>query len=200
MALKNEGNDKRQSVRITSRLLLGHRKTTPEKFKAIKEDCDNGISMYNRKELADIQVYVGAQAALSRLQSKDRDLAAFLQHLDGKLNLLLKKIDSSPSLLDKLILQRINIGGHGLAYWTDENHKNGELIELHMIMPSDNSYINCFGEVVDCWKEKDESGQEVFRVSVKYVLIMEHDREMLIQYNFKQQSLALQRRRLDQES
>jgi hypothetical protein len=196
---KTEENEKRKSVRITARLLLGHWKITAEKFNAIKTDCDNGISMYNRKELADIQVYVGAQAALSKLQSKDKDLAAFLQHLDGKLNLLLKKIDPAPSLFDKLLLQRINIGGDGLAYWTDEIHQQGELVELHIIMPSDNSYINCFCEVVNAWKEKDEGGKEIFRVSLKYVLIMEHDREMLIQYNFKQQSFALQRRRLDQE-
>ena len=200
MDLKIEENEKRRSIRVTSRLLFGHRKISPEKFQAIKEDCDNGISMYNREELADIQVYAGAQTALTRLQDRDKDLAAFLQHLDGKLNLLLKKMNSAPSLLDDLNLQRINIGGHGIAFWTDEVHLKGELLELHIIMSADNSYINCFCEVVDSWEEKEEGDQKLFRVSLEYLLIMEHDREILIQYNFKQQSMALQRRRLDQES
>lgn len=199
MAAKTEENEKRRSVRITSRLLLGHRKITPEKLNVIKEDFDNGISMYNREELADIQVYIGAQKALSRLQDRDKDLAVFLKHLDGKLNLLLKKTDSAPTVFDELTLQRINIGGHGVAYWTDEVHHKGELIELHILMPVENTYINCFCVVIDSWEEKDEKGQEKFRVSLEYVLIMEHDREMLVQYNFQQQSMALQRRRLDQD-
>jgi hypothetical protein len=194
-----EDNEKRKSVRITSRVLLEHRKITSEKLTEIKEDCDNGISLYNRKELADIQAYVGAQAALSRLYEKDKDLASFLRHLDAKLNLLLKKMDTEPSVLNKLTLQNINIGGHGVAYWTDEMHQKGDFVELHMIMPADSAYINCICEVVDSWEETDKKGHKVFRVSLKYTLIMEHDREMLIQYNFKQQSMALQRKRLDQE-
>lgn len=191
--------ENRKSVRITSRLLLSHRKIAAEKLDRIRADCDNGISMYNRQDLSGIQVYVGAQAALSRLHDKDKDLAAFLGHLDNKLNLLLEKMDSVPSLLADLTLQKINISGTGVAYWTDEVHENGQLVELHMIIPPENSYMNCFCEVIDSWEEKGEGGKKIFRVSLRYVLIMEHDREMLVQYNFRQQSLALQRRRLDQE-
>lgn len=185
---------------MDSRLRLGHRIVPAPEFSAIKRDCDNGISLYNRPELDDIQVHIGAQQALSRLQEKDKDLGQFLQHLDGKLNLILRNMGTGhPSLLDGLLLQRVNIGGSGIAFWSREQHRPGDIVELHLLMPGDNAYINCFGKVVKCGQEGAGNGQGEFRVAMEYVLIMESDRELLIQYNFKQQSLALQRRRMEKE-
>lgn len=191
-------NDNRKSIRVDSRVRLGHRIVSAEEFATIRQDCDNGISLYNRPGLDNIQAYLGAHGALSRLQEKNKDLALFLQHLDSKINLLLEKMDATPSVLQKLELQRVNLGGNGIAYWSTEAHKTGDIIDVQIIMPDDSTYINCFCEVVDCVPDVGTDGQSQFRIALKYALIMESDQEVLIQHNFKQQSLSLARRRLEQ--
>jgi len=182
---------------MTSRLLFAVRTVSRERFALIKADCDNGISPYNRAELADIQAFIGGHDALCRLREKDRELADFLQHLDSKLTVLLRKIDPTPSLLDTLELQDVNISGGGLAFWSPRPHDVGAVLEHYIVIPPMKTFICCFGEVTSCREETDGSGAKVYRVSEKFVLIMEDDREALIHYNFEQQGRVLQRRRLD---
>ena len=190
-------NDNRQSVRVTSRMLFGCRKRTAAEYEDVLKDYNSGISLYNREELADIQMYIGAQAALFRLKEKNEELGVFLEHMDAKLNMLLKRVDSSPTLLDTLTLQKVNIGGNGLAFWSDESYAPNDMLEIYLVLSPGHIFIDCFGQVIQC--EPSSGGGGKNRVSVRFVLIMDADRETLIQYNFKQQSLALQRRRIEKE-
>jgi len=198
--LKEENrSDNRHSVRIDSRILFGVERISPEKFERIDHDCRNGISFYNRQELAEMQVYRSAQNALARIKEKDRDLAIFLRHLDAKLDLLLTKTEATPSLFDTLVLQKVNLGGNGLGFWSSEEYAPGEIIEVHIIIPLDNYYLNCFAEVVESKRvSEDIEDAGKHRISVKFALINEHDREVLVRFNFKQQGHVLQNRRLKQ--
>lgn len=190
------GEDKRQSVRVDSRIMFAAHLVSEDDFLRVKQDLDNGISLYERPELSNVRTFVGARAALERLKDRDADMADFLQHMDAKLNVLLKKVDSSPSLLDQLTLQGVNIAGNGLAFWSTKKYAKGDLLEFYIVFPADNTFIDCFGAVVECQPGNGNS-QNSYRVSCRFELIMEKDREEIIQYNFKQQGLALQRRRLE---
>ncbi len=187
--------EKRQAVRVDSRILFTAQLLSDDVFQRIKQDYNDGISIYNRPELADVHLFVGARAALSRLKEKDEDLATFLQHIDAKLNALLKKVDNSPSLMDKLTLQSVNIAGNGLAFWSAKAYTKGDILEFYIVLPSDDTFVDCIGEVVECI-EDSAGGQKSYRVSCRFRMIMEDDKEELIQYNFKQQSLALKLRRI----
>ncbi len=187
-------DDKRQAIRVDSRILFAANLISGNAYEGIKQDYNEGISLYNRPELADIRLVAGARAALSRLRDRDEDMALFLQHIDAKLNTLLKKVDNTPSLMDKLILQSVNLAGNGLAFWSNKSYAKGDLLEIYIVLPLTDTFIDCFGEVVDCPKEK-VNGQISHRVSCRFKIIMDNDRQELIQYNFKQQSLALKRRK-----
>lgn len=191
--------DNRQSVRVTSRLLFGSSLISVERYTSILQDFNNGISLYNRQELADIQAFIGAQSALSRLKERDEDMAAFLQHLDGKINMLLTKVDGRPTILDELQLQTLCVSGTGLAFWSEKQHAQRDIVELRLVLQPEHTFIDCFGSVIDCVEAIGEDGALQFRVSVQFLLIMDDDREALIQYNFRQQSLALKRRRIKNE-
>ena len=199
--MTNMTTDNRQAVRVTNRILFACHPVSKEKFQQITDDFNNGISLYNRAELADVQVYIGAQSALSRLKDKDEDLGAFLQHIDSKINLLLKKVDKSPSLLDTLVFQRVNIGANGLAFWGDREFQVNDIVEMQIVLQPEHIFIDCFGSIVECSICKDEQSDPSpkYRVSVNFELIVDGDREELVHYNFRQQSLALKRRRLKKE-
>ncbi len=193
-----KGEEKRRAVRIDSRVLLAVRQIGDDMFQKIKQDYNDGISLYNRSEMAEARLFVGAGAALSRLKERDEDMALVLQHIDAKINKLLRAADEQHPLMDRLVLQRINLAGNGLAFWGDKVYKRGEMLEFHIVLPTDSTFIDCFGEVVHCAAEK-VNGNLRQRVSCRLRIIMEDDREALIQFNFKQQILALQRHRMEQE-
>ncbi len=191
-----ENNDKRQTVRVNSRILFAAKPISKEQYDKVKLDFNNGITIYNREELVDVRMFVGTQSSLAKIRERDEDMATFLQHIDAKIDMLLRETGKIPSVVDSLKLQDVNIGGNGLAFWSSEVYRKGDLLEFHIVLPCENVFLDCFGQVVKCQKDIN-AGQTCQRVSVSFVLIMEQDREELIQYNFRQQSLALKRRRME---
>jgi hypothetical protein len=79
----------------------------------------------------------------------------------------------------------------------EEEFREQEVLEIHLVLLPAYTYIYCFGTVVSC-EALPRKGQEkaAFRVGVEFTLLMDDDQEKLVQHNFKQQSLALRNRRL----
>ena len=198
MAEQQESGESRKAVRMVDRILFAYEEMEPARFKQIVDDFNSGIPPYNQAGLADIQMYIGAQNALFRIREKDKDLADFLQHLDTKINIMLKSARGEQTPFDRLALLEVNLSGSGMAFWSPQPVAANTILGLHLVLLPDHTYIYCFGKVVGC---KDCQGKDPARphaVSVKFILIMEDDREKLIQHNFRQQSLALRQRRQNQ--
>lgn len=192
-----ESLNRRQSVRITDRVLLAINPVSHGRYEAIFEDFHHGIPLYNQEGLADIQMFIGAQGALTRLQEKDADLAEFLRHLDNKLNMVLNKIKGEKTPFDDLKVQKANLSGNGIAFQSDKPAALDDLLEFHIVLLPNYIYVYCFGKVVNVEEVVEDDGTKVFRIAAEFTLLMEEDREKLIQHNFKQQSLALRNRRLN---
>jgi len=197
MVKSQKSGNSRQCVRINERVLISHNTMSPARYKAIADSYVKGIPPYNQEELIDVQMYVGAQNALNKLRERDKDLAAFLQHLDTKVNMILKNMGSSESPFDKLKFQEVNLSGSGIAFSSDKPMKEDEVVEFHIILLPEYTYIYCFGKVANIKEEKRQDGSLVYRVGTKFILLMEEDQEKLVQHNFKQQSLHLRNRRLE---
>lgn len=187
-------------MRTTGRNLFFFQPISEEKFQQIELDFQKGIPPSNQVGLIDLQMFVSAQSALARLRERDVDLADFLQHLDTKVNLVLKKISKSKSPFDNLKHQELNLAGNGIAFFADKEFSSGTLLEFHIVLLPDYCYVYCFGRVVNCQKESsDPHDSRKFRIACEFCLIMEEDRENLVQHNFKQQTLALRNRRRNKE-
>ncbi len=197
MVEEQKGANQRQSVRINERVLLSHAVISPARYKAIADAYVKGIPPYNQEELIDVQMYVGAQNALNRLRDRDKDLAAFLQHLDTKVNMLLKKMGDTDSPFDRLKFQEVNLSGSGIAFVSGQPMKGDEVVEFHLILLPEYTYVYCFGKVVNSKADKRPDGSVAYRIHTKFILLMEEDQEKLVQHNFKQQSLHLRNRRLE---
>lgn len=189
-------NERREAVRATDRILFAAESVALDRYQEILDDHRRGISIYHQTGLTDIQMYIGAQEALSRIRDRDPELATFLQHIDTKLNMVLQKVSKEESPFERLDILEVNFSAAGLAYDTDIAASPGDIMALHISLLPDYSYIFCFGEVVSCEKNNSpESGAN--RIALKFVLINDDDKEKLVQHNFRQQSLALRNRRLD---
>lgn len=177
--------------------MLAVHPVSAEKMQAVVNDFQQGISPYNQEGLTDIQTFIGAQSALAKLRERDTDLADFLQHLDNKMNLMLKQIRGGESPLDALTMRKANISANGIAFCRDVPARLDEMVEIHVVLLPAYTYVYSFGKVIAC--EPAPAGEESggkFRVALEFVFLLDEDREKIIQHTFKQQSLALRNRRL----
>jgi hypothetical protein len=191
----NTQKERRSSVRVTGRNLFDFKILGEEKYNALVEDFDNGISLYTQQSLMDIQMFVGAQNALSRIADKDPDLAEFLQHLDMKMNVLLQKADGKKSPIEALKLRDLNLSGSGIAFIADEQIPAETILEMRIVLLPNYVFIYVIGRITECEKIQNEQDKTFYKLRVAFTLIMDNDREKLIQHNFRQQSLALRNRR-----
>jgi len=193
-----ESLNRRQSVRVTDRVMLAIHPVSAEKMEAVAQDFQQGISPYNQEGLADIQMFIGAQSALAKLREREADLADFLQHLDNKMNIMLKQLKGGESPLDVLIMRKVNLSAHGIAFCGDVPVRLDEIVELHLVLLPAYTYVYSFGKVIACdpAPEGEEPGCK-FRVGLEFVFLLDEDREKIIQHTFKQQSLALRNRSLN---
>ncbi|MEA1932833.1 MAG: PilZ domain-containing protein [Thermodesulfobacteriota bacterium] len=187
--------DRRQSVRVKDRILFSYTTVPPDRYKIVFDDFSNGVPPYKQEEYADFHMYIGAQSALAKLRQRDKILADLLQHMDNKINQVLDKLRDGDSPFDRLKFQEVDLSGNGLAFFPDKEVKPGTFIEYNIVLLPDYIYIYGFGEVVSSKKKKTDAGRTIFRTSLKFTVLMDEDREKLIQHNFRQQSLALRQRR-----
>lgn len=193
-----EDINRRKSVRFTDRVLLSVNPVPPEKLESVTKDFFNGISLYSQEELAEIQVFIGAQTSLAKLREKNEDLADFLQHLDNKMSLLLRRVQAKKNPLDNLVMQKASLSADGVAYNSTTPLQVGDNMEIHIVFLPAYTYVYCFGKVISCHADidKEGNGETTYKVALEFTLLMEDDREKIIQHNFKQQTLALRNRRL----
>lgn len=187
--------ERRSAVRVTGRNLFDFKILSDEQYDLLAEDFAGGISLYNQQSLMDMQMFVGAQSALSKIADKDADLAEFLQHLDMKLNVLLQKVDGNKSPIDELKLRDLNLSGAGVAFICDKQIPAETKLELRIVLLPSYVFVYAVGRLTKCEISREEKGKTFYRWRVAFSLIMDKDREQLIQHNFRQQSLALRNRR-----
>lgn len=196
---EDDNDDRRSSVRVTGRNLFAYKEIAEQKYAEYAKDFQEGISLYSQESLADMQIFVGAQSALGRIRDKDEDLADFLQHLDMKMNILLKKVDNAKTPLDDLKLRDLNLSGAGIAFIASEKIEMDTFLEFRIVLLPNYLFVYAIGRVTKCEVVTHEGDKQFYRVGAEFSLIMDEDREKLIQHNFRQQSLALRNRRKQHE-
>jgi hypothetical protein len=193
---QDEMQNRRQTVRMPDRILFAYSPVEPENYEALARDFEKGIPPYNREDSQDIRLYINAQGALNRLRDRDVDLAEFLHYLDNKLDLLLRGTRNGQSPLDRLISQEVSLSSGGMAFLAGRSFKKNDQLKLHLVLLPSYVYICCLSTVVN--SQAFEEGELPHRISVRFTLLVEEDRERLIQHLFRLQSLALRNRRLKQ--
>jgi hypothetical protein len=187
--------NRRQAVRVTDHLQLAVRLLSDEEFSDLKSKFDQGISLYNEEIMGEMAIYLGARGALTRIKEKDEDLAEYLLQIDTKMNRILQALQSGPSPLDNFRTVEVSISGSGLAFPWPESLANGSAVALNVILLPEQIHVYTIAKVVNSTKENEEN----YTIAVEYALLMDEDRENMIQHLFRCQQLALRNRRLQME-
>ncbi len=192
----SQEKEKRKSIRIKDKVLLSFHPVSVEEYQARVRDYVEGVDdpwvdtchpIFNK----DIKGH------LKNLRDKDKDLAAILEALDQKLNLILGLVGSEElcgkAKLPKK-LYKVDLSAKGIGFLTSEKIEKGTILDLAIGLLPEHYFFHCFGKVV-----RAESRNGGAFVGVKFLWITEDDQEKLIEHIFSRQVIYLRMRRLQRE-
>ena len=122
-------------------------------------------------------------------------LRACLRRLEEKLDLFLEQVNANPSEDEDVNFEPcfVNISGSGMRLPTKERFEVGDCLEIRVILPiMPNQPIHLLGEVIHILDTPDsvrKIGKRYrFDTGVKFISLLEEDRERIVQYAFHQQA------------
>jgi hypothetical protein len=121
---------------------------------------------------------------LNRLRQKSPEIAALLDLVNRKINLIANKSQAhkSESLLDKAP-QTINLSACGMAFHSQELIEDKQDIEWELILLPDQTYVHGYGHIAGC-----ETAQNAFLLRINFDAMREEDLERLLQYIMRKES------------
>ncbi|HOJ70953.1 MAG TPA: PilZ domain-containing protein [Syntrophorhabdaceae bacterium] len=187
-----ETNERRDYFRVEDRLKLKFRILSKDEFNALEHTVRySPISSFSR--LDEVQ----ALKVIEIDEEKKKDpLYTYLNIIDRKLDLVLDYLMENADDKRHYITQYIqaNISGSGIRFFTDADIKEGDYVELILILPIyPHTRIPILCNVLRCIKQIKD-GNTVNDVAMQYLVINENDRDMLIQYIFMKEREMLRNR------
>ncbi len=196
MTRENENREQRESIRIKDRILLSYYPVTQEEFKSKVQEYIEGVEdpwvdSCHPTFQKDIKKH------LKNIKDRDKDMAAVLEILDQKLNMILGLIGTEEmcdrgSLPNKLY--KVDLSAKGLGFLAKEKLSRGNILSLSIGLLPEHYFFTCFAKVVRI--EKRDGG---WFAGLKFVWITEDDQEKLIEHIFSRQVLYLRMRRQQKE-
>ncbi|RUM87409.1 MAG: hypothetical protein DSZ23_05915, partial [Thermodesulfatator sp.] len=190
--IKDTDTEKRQSIRVKDRILMGFKEISQQEYEERISEYMEGLSD-PWIETSHPSLRKSTKNHMKRLRDRDPDLAAILEILDQKLNLLLGILGSEDTSLSpeyRARLYKVDLSAKGIGFRSQEHLAPGRLLSFYIGLLPEHYYFNCFGKVVR--SRKEESGHFI---AVEFVWITEDDQEKLIEHIFSRQVLQLRMRR-----
>jgi c-di-GMP-binding flagellar brake protein YcgR len=123
------------------------------------------------------------------------ELRGCLQRLEEKLDLIIQQVISHRRDDEDVHFEPcfVNISGSGMRLPTRERFEVGDCLEIRVLLPiMPNKPIRLLGEVVHIMETSErvcQIGKKFpFDTGVKFISLLEEDRERIVQYTFHQQA------------
>lgn len=145
---------------------------------------------------------------LGEKKAEDSDIQALLEKLDGagefeksmaslvfsmydELRQLRQQMQCDSSSTNSKISQRlVNLSGSGLRFTADQQHQVGELLQLHLVLPTSARPIVCTAKIVRVDTELSSTPGLRLGVACTFDEIADSDREAIIRFVFQAQRKA----------
>ncbi len=198
-------DERRRYFRIEDEVILAsHKMTEQEKLK--------GLERFKKGEVHypdTVGLFLSMEAdlidALQSISAKQPELAEVLELINRKINLVARKMavsDSMHTLLDESP-QAVSLSASGISFESMIQHKQGDEIQLEMVLLPEKVYIFCFGVVVDCAPQiqtDDTPVMGAYRVNVDFSTIRDDDTERLVQHIMRKEVEFLRARRKSRQN
>jgi len=124
---------------------------------------------------------------LRRLEKNLPDVADYLRLMDTKIDLLAQAMMMQGHQFKENDTRNVNISASGMAFDCEEMLKEGDYLEIKMLLVSSMAVIVTYAKVVFCKNSQTNDSQFPYFVGVDFFNMKEDDRELLIKYVVKKQ-------------
>jgi hypothetical protein len=128
-----------------------------------------------------------ARSLMARLERRDPEMCEYMRIMDTKINLIAQAIIVDNGDFSEQDSRDVVLSATGLAFHNQAGIKDGQLIELRMLLTSCMAVIIAYGRVVQCRHNPEKNPLQPYEICVEYVNLKEDDRELLIKHVVKKQ-------------
>jgi hypothetical protein len=173
--------NQREYFRIEDRLTIDFRYVSPEEFRKL-EDIIRYNPSHKSGRSRETEFY---GEFIVQGKGEDRELFEYLKVLDKKLDAIMGLLEAKKSEdAYRSLYTRVNISGAGIRFLSDGPLTAGERVELRITLPiTPFSKVSTLCEVVRA-EEVTADEEARWQVALKFLVINEYDRDVLINYIF----------------
>ncbi len=189
---ENDGRNRRESFRLDDTVTLRIRVLDDESRLSIAEDFSAFRMRYCMKSHIQNQKDV-RKPKLIRIKKSSPDIAEYLESLEEQIAELAERLDQTSDMSGDLVefTGRANLSATGIRFRTDMPIKDGDTIEIGMVLSTQNTQVVMLGDVLRVEERPDKR----MAVSVHYAKIHPEDTEAIMRHLARLQQLELQARR-----
>ncbi len=187
--------EKREFFRIDDKLAIEYRVIDKEEFARLRNiiRCDS-----SRMNGASMEMHFTGDS-LSRTPGKEHELfITYLKTIDKKLDMIINLLDGKKKgAAYNSLFTNVNISGSGIKFISDMPLEDGDLIELKIEIPFMTSpKIMTVGQIVRSVRLTSPAPGNC-ETAVKFLVINDHDRDLIISYMFAKEREELHKKRGD---
>jgi hypothetical protein len=184
-------HERRSFFRIHDRLIVEFRQITPEDFAKLKK-----VIQYNSTQIID-KITETHFLADKELKGESEEIFANMRMMNKKLDTIIELL--SKSLYGEIytsVQTEINLSGAGVQFESHIVLKEGDYTELKIIVPIfPYPKITALCQVVRTESVQGSSTTGNFRIAMKFLVINEKDRDLLINYIFEKEREYLRQKK-----
>jgi hypothetical protein len=128
---------------------------------------------------------------LKPIEMTHPDIAAYLEHLEHKIDSLAAQLGSRDAGLSIQPSHAVNISSHGLCFYHDHALSPGAALELHLKLFPTGICLLAYGTVIWCGISSPAPGHASHAVAVDFSHIHGDDRDLLIKHILEKELAAL---------
>lgn len=178
--------DRRGFFRIDDEVNLFYKRIDEKRVNEPHHVSDNVL---NSCSLSTALEMVSQESAvlLHRLEKSVPDVADYLRIIETKIDLLGQAIMMQGFQFKESDTRNVNLSATGIAFNCEETLKQGDYLEIKMLLVSTMAVIVTYGKVVYCKPSQPNDSQYPHFIGVDFINMKDEDREMLIKYVVKKQ-------------
>lgn len=184
--MADETEEKRRYFRVTDTINLLHKlidENAIDRLSHVSTDVLSNCSLSSALEVLNQDIH----SLSTRLDRRDPELTEYLRLLDTKINLLAQALTSQDEQFSEHDAREVVLSATGMAFSNETAIKEGQLLELRMLLTSCMAVIVAYGRVVRCRDIVAENQPRPYEICIEYINLTEDDRELLIKHVVKRQ-------------
>ncbi len=125
------------------------------------------------------------------------DVLDYLRLIDTKIDLLAQAIMMQSAPVKESETRNVNVSATGIAFNCEEPLKQGDCLEIKLLLVSSMAVIVTYGKVVHCKNTESDDSLHPYLVGVDFINMKDEDRELLIKYVVKKQLQQIRDKKQD---